>query len=139
MPPAGACGRARLVSTTTVFVRPWLKLCFTVPELTDPPVRGFRVRGLRPLLLSSLIRSLYLSPGGSRTSHISWATRLGMKTDRQNEERRKALGLPLRLDRLLAPILRKERTEPRQAPDIFGPTLGGSPRKEGGVYHILQP
>ncbi len=55
--------RARLVSTTTVFVRPWLKLCFTVPALTDPPVRGFRVRGLRPLLFSSLIRSLY-SPTG---------------------------------------------------------------------------
>jgi hypothetical protein len=53
-----------LVSTTTVFVRPWLKLCFTVPELTEPPERGFRVRGLRPLLFSSLIRSLYSSTGG---------------------------------------------------------------------------
>ena len=56
-----------------------------------------------------------------------------------NEEGRKALGLPLGLDRLLAPILRKERTKTLQAPDIFGPTLGSSPRKEGGVYHILQP
>jgi hypothetical protein len=37
--------RGRLVSTTTVFVRPWLKLCLTVPVLTEPPVRGFSVRG----------------------------------------------------------------------------------------------
>src|SRR5205085_716528 len=43
------CGRARLVSTTTVLDRPWLKLCFTVPALTEPPpMRGFRVRGARP-------------------------------------------------------------------------------------------
>jgi hypothetical protein len=55
-----------LVSTTTVVERPWLKLCFTVPALTDPAPRGFRVRGWRPpgaedrpLLFSSLMRSLY--------------------------------------------------------------------------------
>jgi len=54
--------RRRLVSTTTVLDRPWLKLCFTVPELTAP-VRGFRVSGARPpgrfsLSFASLIRSL---------------------------------------------------------------------------------
>jgi hypothetical protein len=50
--------------------RPWLKLCFTVPALTDPAPRGFRVRGwrppeagVRPLLFSSLMRSLYSSAG----------------------------------------------------------------------------
>src|SRR6185295_3060810 len=52
-------------------------------------------------------------------------------------KQRRVSRLPLRLVRLLAPILRKERTEPAQSPDIFGPTLGSSPRKEGGVYHIL--
>ena len=41
--------------------------------------------------------------------------------------------------RLLAPTLWKERTETGQPADIFGPSVGGSPRKEGGVYHILQP
>ncbi len=34
--PAALCGRTRLVSTTTVLVRPWLKLCFTAPALTEP-------------------------------------------------------------------------------------------------------
>ena len=73
LPPPAPCGRERLVSTTTVLVRPWLKLCFTVPELTDPPARGFRVRGWRPpggalrsLLFSSLIRSLYSPTRRSR-------------------------------------------------------------------------
>ena len=65
MPLAGAWVRGRLVSTTTVLERPWLKLCFTVPALTDPAPRGLRVRGWRPpgaegrpLLFSSLMRSL---------------------------------------------------------------------------------
>jgi hypothetical protein len=40
--------------------RPWLKLCFTVPALTEPAPRGFKVRGgrppgVRPLSLSSLM------------------------------------------------------------------------------------
>src|SRR6185437_10272075 len=48
LPPPGMWVRARLVSTTTVLERPWLKLCFTVPALTDPAPRGFRVRGGRP-------------------------------------------------------------------------------------------
>src|SRR3569832_1036739 len=75
---AGAPGvsvRRRLVSTTTVLDRPWLKLCRTVPVFTDPATRGFRVRGARPapegappaglpsLSFASLIRSLYSSDG----------------------------------------------------------------------------
>jgi hypothetical protein len=36
-------------------------------------VRGFRVRGLRPLLSFSLIRSLYSAPGGSRSLSIDIA------------------------------------------------------------------
>ena len=58
--PPGVWVRARLVSTTTVLERPWLKLCFTTPALTDP-VRGFRLRGGMPglqLSLSSVMRSL---------------------------------------------------------------------------------
>ncbi len=39
--------------------------------------------------------------------------------------------------RLLAPTLRKERAKARQPMSVLRPTLGGSPRKEGGVYHIL--
>src|SRR5207253_11341281 len=75
---AGAWVRGRLVSTTTVLERPWLKLCFTVPALTEPAPRGFRVRGwrppgaeLRPLLFSSLMRSLYLAAGRSQPSDRS--------------------------------------------------------------------
>jgi len=51
--------RDLLVSTTTVLERPWLKLCFTTPALTEPG-RGFSVRGglpPRPFSLSSLMRS----------------------------------------------------------------------------------
>jgi hypothetical protein len=66
-----------LVSTTTVLVRPWLKLWRTVPVETDPTARGFRLSGaLGPVVdgvpvgavgcwpslvlsFSSLIRSLY--------------------------------------------------------------------------------
>ncbi len=40
--------------------------------------------------------------------------------------------------RLLAPTLRKERTEARQTLDILCPAFGASPRKEGEVYHIFQ-
>src|SRR6185437_3076141 len=39
--------------------------------------------------------------------------------------------------RLLAPTLRKERAKARQPAGVLRPTIGGSPRKEGGVYHIL--
>src|SRR5438105_1905632 len=48
LPPAGMWVRDRLVSTTTILERPWLKLCFTVPALTEPAPRGFRVSGARP-------------------------------------------------------------------------------------------
>jgi len=65
-----------LVSTTTVLVRPWLKLWRTVPVETDPAWRGFRLSGARGpvvegipvgacgapslvLSFSSVIRSLY--------------------------------------------------------------------------------
>src|SRR5258708_38902035 len=71
LPPPGTWVRARLVSTTTVLERPWLKLCFTVPALTDPAPRGLRVRGWRPpgaggrpVLFPSLMRSLYTSARG---------------------------------------------------------------------------
>jgi hypothetical protein len=46
--------------------------------------------------------------------------------------------IPFAFSRLLAPTLRKERAKARQPVDVLRPTIGGSPRKEGGVYHILQ-
>ena len=48
--PGGGVPIRRLVSTTTVLDRPWLKLCFTVPEATLPPMRGFSVNGARESL-----------------------------------------------------------------------------------------
>jgi hypothetical protein len=53
-----------LVSTTTVLERPWLKLCFTVPVLTEEPVRGFSVRGalVGRFSFSSVMRSLDYTP-----------------------------------------------------------------------------
>ena len=47
--------------------------------------------------------------------------------------------VPPASSRLLAPTLWKERAKPRQAPDFQRPAIGGTPRKEGGVYHILGP
>jgi hypothetical protein len=68
-----------LVSTTTVLERPWLKLCLTMPELTAPGERGFRVRGARVpegadplseeglvLSFSSVMRSLDQSAGSQK-------------------------------------------------------------------------
>ena len=75
-----------MVSTTTVLVRPWLKLWRTVPVETDPTARGFRLSGARGpvaegvpvgavgcwpslvLSFSSLIRSLLLVAGKSASS-----------------------------------------------------------------------
>jgi hypothetical protein len=56
--------RGRLVSTTTVLERPWLKLCFTVPVLTEEPTRGFSVRGalVGRFSFSSVMRSLDYTP-----------------------------------------------------------------------------
>jgi hypothetical protein len=45
---------------------------------------------------------------------------------------------PVGRRQFLTPTLRKERTESGETLDVQRPTLGGSPRKEGGVYHILQ-
>src|SRR5690606_11428125 len=53
--------RLRLVSTTTLCVRPWLKLCFTCPE--RPPAPPPRPRGFFPSL--SLIRSRILPGRGT--------------------------------------------------------------------------
>lgn len=80
--PAGGVPIRRLVSTTTVFDRPWLKLCFTVPVETLPPTRGFSVRGVRPsrfwsLVLSSLVslmRLLYLTLAKSARCELSVLT-----------------------------------------------------------------
>jgi hypothetical protein len=36
VPGFGTTTRLRLVSTTTFLVRPWLKLCFTFPDLGPP-------------------------------------------------------------------------------------------------------
>src|SRR5206468_12217762 len=79
---------------------------------------------LPSLSFASLIRSLYSSPRQCATHDSSFH----------------AAGRPFappRL-RLLAPTLRKERTEARDTLDIQGPALGPSPRKEGEVYHIFQ-
>ena len=84
---------------------------------------------VRPLLFSSLMRSLYSTAGrGSRptASHVHMPKRA---------ETSSRPASPLRL---LAPTLRKERTEARQPLDVLRPAIGASPRKEGGVYHILQ-
>ena len=48
------------------------------------------------------------------------------------------MAAPPVLSRLLAPTLRKERTETRKTPDIGCPAFGASSRKEGEVYHISQ-
>ena len=98
-----------MVSTTTVLERPWLKLCFTVPALTDAAPRGFRVRGARPpgtldrpLLFSSLMRSLYKA-AGRRPGPVDRSNRLNGRDDIR----------PVRHREFLTPTLRKERAEAR--------------------------
>ena len=120
--------RGRLVSTTTVLERPWLKLCFTVPVLTEPPVRGFSVRGAR-------------APAGSR-SRPSCA-RLTIRLGRRGRPKAK-LENPPRAGRADAPVRvgapransQGRADGSRQPLDIECPALGAPPRKEGGVYHI---
>ena len=129
------------ISTTTDFERPWLKLCFTTPALTAPPVRGFRVRGARPpepegapeaggcllLSFSSVMRSLgYHSPD----------RKTGPGHSSNNKKGLGAIAQPFSL-RFLTPTLGEERTKTAKATGIECPALGSPSSKEGGVYHIL--
>src|SRR5580658_7327015 len=117
--------RGRLVSTTTVFDRPWLKLCLTVPVLTEEPVRGFSVRGALPgrFSFSSVMRSLdYTLQPVARPKPDS----------RKIPRPRAGRDLRARPGRgLLAPHSSgRERPEARQPLDIKCPTLGARPARK---------
>ena len=96
-------------------------------------LRGARPPGFRPLSLSfaSLMRSLYSLACAREDRRLDSVHSIDEPDGDGRMAARPFLGL-------LAPTLRKERTETRKSLDIGCPALGASSRKEDDVYHISQ-
>src|SRR5690606_18204813 len=150
----GPAPTRRLVSTTTVLVRPWLKLWRTVPVETDPACRGFRLSGARGpvwdgvpagvcwpslvLSFSSVIRSLY--SGWREIRHRLVQTQKAVRRLPPSGSRTPPAQILVRvLSRLRAPLRGQKRSKSRQSFDLEGPAIGPPALKQDGVYRIFQP